>query len=579
MPARLRERIAIVVFACFVLMSAGAPEGLGGLPLKPGEKVGRERMRMGISAGGVTAYEYPCESFSARMTVFEPGGTLEEPSRPGERIVYVEKGTVEVTSGGASHGVSGNECLYLESSGGAFRLKAGDDGAVAWDFLLKPRAGTPGTSAVPSVTPGRVFNRDDLQFCQPAEDIDARIIQAVNGQVCFVRMSRKTEFPPETLPGEGLLVVTRGRMEMTSGRGNTPMGPEDAVYLTPDTPAGFNAGPRGCDVIAVFSPCCPEYTEALRRRLDTFHTIIAPGTRPKLLIDGTRDEPGLTFTEGPSWMHGRLYFSNYYKFWKPWGSSDEGGVWVVEPDGSFRVLNKNVQTCGTTPLPNGNLAVCDLFKRGVVEMTPDGTMGRTIVDSYDGIPFGVANDVITDRKGGLYITDSSVAKKGKKQPGTALYYLDGNGRVTRVTEPNSVDYINGVVVSEDDETLFLNGSGELYVWMFDVRGDGTLSNKRPFAELKVPDRELDREKPKSGADGMTIDRDGNLYVATPLGVQVFDGTGRFMGIIRFPKSPSHCVFGGENLSTLYVTARDHVYSIETLRKGFQYPLEQKTGGR
>jgi len=221
------------------------------------------------------------------------------------------------------------------------------------------------------------------------------------------------------------------------------------------------------------------------------------------------------------------------------------------------------------------LAVCDLFARAVIEMDPrTGEMGREIVGSYNGVPFAVANDVITDTKGGLYITDSSVAKEGPKQPGTALYYHNSDGKTIRVTEPNSVEYINGVMLTPDDRTLFLNGSGEIYVWAFDVNPDGTLRNKRPFAKLLAPDSELDREAPRSVADGMTIDRDLNIYVATSLGIQVFDRTGSFAGIISFPRTPSHCVFGGPEMKTLYVTARKHIYSIRTLRTGFQYPIEQ-----
>ena len=187
------------------------------------------------------------------------------------------------------------------------------------------------------------------------------------------------------------------------------------------------------------------------------------------------------------------------------------------------------------------------------------------------VTFGRAD--ITDRKGGLYITDSSVAKEGPKQPGTALYYHNSRGETIRVTEPDAVKYINGVMLAPDDRTLFINGSGEIYVYAFDVSPDGTLSNMRPFAKLFAPDSELDKENPTSVADGMTIDREGNIYVATSLGIQVFDRTGEFICIIDFPRTTAHCVFGGPDMKTLYTTARKHIYSIRTLKTGLQYPIE------
>ncbi|MBN1293576.1 MAG: hypothetical protein JXB48_17180 [Candidatus Latescibacteria bacterium] len=46
-----------------------------------------------------------------------------------------------------------------------------------------------------------------------------------------------------------------------------------------------------------------------------------------------------------------------------------------------------------------------------------------------------------------------------------------------------------------------------------------------------------------------------------------------MGIIKIPKQPSHCVFGGPDLSILYVTAVDQVYALQTHTRGFRYPIK------
>ena len=571
MKSAKKRIVLLTAFLSMLFIATLNAEEKGVIPnINPGEVIKMSDFFKTKTARGVTIQVFRGKGIQINRITLKKNAQFQTEPFPGDCVTVVLKGNPEKRVYGEYVTLNEKDCIYQER-GAENILKAGSGAAEIMEFCWPDSADI--EKSKPYVKPGMVYSRNYLQFCQPEKNMDARIFHGRRGQVCFIRMRPDSRFPPVKYPLERFIIVTRGWMEHTVNGKTARMEKGDIIYLTVETVLESKTGPKGCDVITVFSPSNPDYTTALDKRIERFHSIIFPHTHPELLIDGTKEEPGLTMTEGPSWMNGKLYFSNYYKYWKPWGSSDEGGVWVIESDGSFRVLNKDVQTCGTTPLPNGNLAVCDLFKRGVVEMTPDGVMGRTIVDSYNGIPFGVANDIITDRKGGLYITDSSVARKGKKQPGTALYYLNSQGELTRVTEPDDVGYINGVVVNPDDKILYLNGSAEVNVWMFDINEDGTLSNKRMFAELYVPDKQLDREKPFSTADGMTMDRAGNIYVATGLGIQIFDKAGGFMGIIHFPKTPSHCVFGGDDLSTLYVTAREHIYSIKTKMKGFQYPIE------
>ena len=63
------------------------------------------------------------------------------------------------------------------------------------------------------------------------------------------------------------------------------------------------------------------------------------------------------------------------------------------------------------------------------------------------------------------------------------------------------------------------------------------------------------------ADGMTVDRQGNLYVTTVEGIEVFQSSGDFWGVLPVPKQPSNCTFGGSDRSILYITAREGLYEI------------------
>ncbi len=59
-----------------------------------------------------------------------------------------------------------------------------------------------------------------------------------------------------------------------------------------------------------------EKNDDAMRNTERFYTIISRDAAPELVLDGAVSKPGLTFTEGPSWLGGKLYFSNYYLFWK-----------------------------------------------------------------------------------------------------------------------------------------------------------------------------------------------------------------------------------------------------------------------
>lgn len=276
--------------------------------------------------------------------------------------------------------------------------------------------------------------------------------------------------------------------------------------------------------------------------------------------------------EGPSWWNGKLYFS------------DQGsGLYVIEPDGSCRhfALGGGV---GTKPLPNGNLAACTFylpsgaspFRSQIVELSPDGAIAGVLAETYEGAPLGMPNDLVPDRKGGLYFTDPWGGSKriDNKLPGAAFYYRRSDGNIVRLCEWNELGFPNGCVLNPDDRRLFINDSHDSAIWVYDVNDDGTLSNKRVFTHLILHNRRKNNKEFKSGADGMALDRDGNLFYASRIGVQVFDKAGKLLGIIELPNEPSHCVFGGANLSTLYITALNQVYSIETKTRGYQYPIEE-----
>jgi len=273
-------------------------------------------------------------------------------------------------------------------------------------------------------------------------------------------------------------------------------------------------------------------------------------------------------------------------FDQSWGGDPKKSAIVeMDPDGTYRYVSQGqMQANGLMPLPSGNLAVCDMFGHRIIEMTTQGSIVKTLVAAYEGKPIDGPNDLVIDARGGIYFTDPQFTPDAvKSQPGRAVYYRTPGGKVIRVIEPNVFAMPNGVVLSPDGKTLYVNNTydSETFwnvdtdkdntVWAYDVDGDGSLRNGRKFAELQLTPEVLDRKGRSSGADGMTIDALGNIYVATYAGLQIFNSQGGFIGLINLPVYPVSCCFGGEDMKTLYMVGYDKVYRIRTHVAGLRYP--------
>jgi gluconolactonase len=338
-------------------------------------------------------------------------------------------------------------------------------------------------------------------------------------------------------------------------------------------------GDTGADQLDVFWPVRPDYVERARKQQALYEQIVAADAKPKKLAGG------FTFTEGPTWLKGRLYFSDMF-FANPaagdWtGSPARSRLIVMNPDGKSRVLSTGMQSNGTLATKNGNLIVCDMFGHRVVEVDPaTGRVLRVVLDKVNGKPIDGPNDLVMDAKGGLYITDPQFTPETtKSQPGKQVYYVAPDGTARVVIGPGEYAMPNGVEISPDGKTLYVNNTwqqpGENFVWAYDVAADGSLSNKRQFAMLNLTAAVLEAAKPAdrvdSGADGTAVDTDGRYYVATRTGVQIFLPDGTPAGTIWVPQYPVSITFGGSNNDVLYMVGESSAWAIQTRVRGFRHP--------
>jgi len=158
---------------------------------------------------------------------------------------------------------------------------------------------------------------------------------------------------------------------------------------------------------------------------------------------------------------------------------------------------------------------------------------RTLADKWtDGAALTVRpNDLTADNQGGAYFTSGCV------------FYASPKGTVTVAAENVRT---NGVVFSPDNKTLYVTngggGGGQSGIVAFDVKGPGMLVNRRDFARLEGG----------GAGDGSVVDAQGRLYVTTNPGVQVFDKSGKYLGLIPTPRGVISVTFGGPDRKTLFI---------------------------
>jgi gluconolactonase len=224
-------------------------------------------------------------------------------------------------------------------------------------------------------------------------------------------------------------------------------------------------------------------------------------------------------------------------------------------------------------LPKGEI-VATLNKSLAIGVLQPGAEPKVLADKYDGKPFNRPNDLVVDRRGNIYFTDS--IPPGAANPAalpSSVYQIAPDGKLILVT--TSIQRPNGVALSPDEKTLYVANTAGEWVIAYDLNSKGEVGTRREFAKLAMPPPAAPSATapatapaaPSSGADGIAVDEKGRIYVATAVGVQVFSDKGEALGVIAMPKQPQNLAFAGKDRSVLYVVGRGAVYKIATLTRG------------
>lgn len=250
---------------------------------------------------------------------------------------------------------------------------------------------------------------------------------------------------------------------------------------------------------------------------------------------------GLWFGEGPRWHDDRLWFSDMH------------GHRVVRTDldgNSETVLEMGWdEPSGLGWLPDGRLLVVAMSSRKLVRLEPDGSL--TEHADLSSIADGDINDMIVAADGTAYVGHMGyrIHEPGAQRRTAETIRVTPDGEVS--VAAGGLEAPNGHALTDDGRTLIVAESAAMRLSAFDVAADGSLSNRRVFAEL-VPEPDT---VPVSPPDGICLDAEGAVWYADPIGarvVRVSEG-GAVLDQHRFDDViPVACVLGGAERRSLCV---------------------------
>ena len=269
---------------------------------------------------------------------------------------------------------------------------------------------------------------------------------------------------------------------------------------------------------------------------------------------------GCEFTEGPVW-HAEdkfLLFSdipaNQMKKW----TAEEGITNFRVPSGKSNGLTYDKQ---------GRLVTCEHANRRVSRTEADGTV-VTIASHYEGKRLNSPNDVVVKSDGSIYFSDppygltADYGIEGEQDLDfQGVYRLSPDGQ-TLTLLVDDFDRPNGLCFSPDESILYIDDTERMHIRVFDVQPDGTIANGRVFAE---------EEGEGAAPDGMKVDVHGNVYLTGPGGIWVFDTSGEHLGVIQTPERSANLAWGGDDWSTLFITASTSLYSVQCKVSGIPVP--------
>ncbi|MGB1199064.1 MAG: SMP-30/gluconolactonase/LRE family protein, partial [Thalassotalea sp.] len=234
--------------------------------------------------------------------------------------------------------------------------------------------------------------------------------------------------------------------------------------------------------------------------------------------------------EGPAVdKNGNLYAVNYSK---------EGTIGVITAKNTaeiFLTLKKGSIANGIRFDQHDNMYMADYVNHNVLKYSPSSSTVSIFAHNKE---MSQPNDLAIMDNGILFASDPNWKEsKGR------LWRINKDGTSTLLED--NMGTTNGIEVSPDNKTLYVNESVQRTVWRYQLDKAGNISNKALFHQFE-----------NHGLDGMRTDKQGNLYIARYGAgkVAVLNPTGQLIKTIDLKgKHPTNVAFGGKSGQQVFVT--------------------------
>ena len=234
-------------------------------------------------------------------------------------------------------------------------------------------------------------------------------------------------------------------------------------------------------------------------------------------------------------------------------------IWKYGANGDLSLfLDKSGRSNGTYFDKEGNLLTCADEKGELWSISPGGKVS-VLLANFNGKQLNGPNDLWIDSKGGIFLTDPYYqrpywARTTPDMESEDVYYLPkGSNSAKKVA--GGLEKPNGIVGTPDGKYLYIADIGAGKIFRYNIDKDGVLSGQHLLINR--------------GADGMTLDDQGNIYLTGGNGVYIYDKDGKPIATIAVPKGTSNVCFSGKEKNVLFITARESIYTIPMTVKGVE----------
>ena len=266
---------------------------------------------------------------------------------------------------------------------------------------------------------------------------------------------------------------------------------------------------------------------------------------------------GAIWSEGPCWIPSRKSLR--------WSDIPNNRILEYFPETrETKTYKSDVEfTNGRTLDLDGTVLQCSHGLRHI-ERDTDGVV-TTVIGKYDGVRFNSPNDIVVSRDGIIWFTDPpyGIIVEIEGHPGVKEYedcFVFAFDPKTQKLRPvvTDVEEPNGLAFSPDESILYVadtsvlfKATGNHHIRAYDMQ-DGRAKNGRTLIDIK-----------EGVIDGFRVDKEGNLWCSSEIGVQIFTPAGVHIGTIPTPEKVGNLAFGGDDGTDLFIAANTSLYHIKT----------------